>query len=181
MQEHKIVVLGSMGSGKSTLVRAIAGAHVVDTEVDNTDPSSGKSATTVAMDYADVDLANGDRLRLYGTPGQARFDFIWPILLEGARGVVVLVDATCDDAPEQLDGYLAVLEAHASDVATVIGLSRLDLCPERDPGVFLDRLAQRGRVLPVLPVDTREPAQILLLMDVLMGEIESSELVPAHV
>lgn len=180
MQEHKIVVLGSMGSGKSTLVRAIAGAHVVDTEVANTDPASAKVATTVAMDYADVDLPNGDRLRLYGTPGQARFDFIWPILLEGARGVVLLIDATCDDAPEQLGSYLDVLDAHARDVAIVIGLSKLDLCPERDPSAFLDLLERRDRALPVLPVDTRESAQILLLMDVLMGEIESSELVNTY-
>ncbi|MCW5581615.1 MAG: ATP/GTP-binding protein [Luteimonas sp.] len=180
MREHKIVVLGSMGAGKSTLVRAIAGANVVDTEVANTDPTSPKAATTVAMDYADVDLPNGDRLRLYGSPGQARFDFIWPILLEGARGAVVLVDASLDDAPAHLASYLDVLDAHAAATPVVLGLSKLDLVPGCDPGTFLDLLDRRGRVLPVVPVDTRERAQILLLMDVLMGEIESSELVAAH-
>lgn len=180
MREHKIVILGSMGSGKSTLVRALAGAGVVDTEVANTDPASAKAATTVAMDYADVDLPNGDRLRLYGTPGQARFDFIWPILLEGARGAVVLVDASCGDATTQLGAYLEVLDAHARGVPAVIGLSKLDLCADGGPGAFMAWLEARGRVLPLVPVDPREGAQILLLMDVLMSEIESSELVPAH-
>ena len=71
-REHKIVVLGAMGAGKSTLVRALAGDRVVDTDVANTDSASDKLSTTVAMDYADIDLPNGDRLRLYGTPGQAR-------------------------------------------------------------------------------------------------------------
>ena len=77
MIEHKVVILGAMGAGKSTLVRAVAGGTVIDTDVLNTDASSSKLATTVAMDYADVNLPNGDRLRLYGTPGQERFSFIW--------------------------------------------------------------------------------------------------------
>ena len=32
MREHKVVVLGGMGSGKSTLVRSIAVGAVVDTD-----------------------------------------------------------------------------------------------------------------------------------------------------
>ena len=64
MREHKIVVLGGMGSGKSTLVRAIAAGAVVDTDVPNSDrDGADKASTTVAMDYADIDLPNGDRLR----------------------------------------------------------------------------------------------------------------------
>ncbi|RYE99381.1 MAG: hypothetical protein EOO78_14385 [Oxalobacteraceae bacterium] len=93
MREHKIVVLGSMGAGKSTLVRTLAQGRIVDTDVANTDSASDKLATTVAMDYADLDLPNGDRLRLYGTPGQQRFDFIWPILLQGASGWRVACEA----------------------------------------------------------------------------------------
>ncbi len=78
MREHKVVVLGGMGSGKSTLVRSIAAGAVVDTDVANSDRlGADKASTTVALDYADIDLPNGERLRLYGTPGQQRFDFLW--------------------------------------------------------------------------------------------------------
>lgn len=77
MREHKVVVLGGMGSGKSTLVRSIAAGAVVDTDVANSDRlGADKASTTVALDYADIDLPNGERLRLYGTPGQQRFDFL---------------------------------------------------------------------------------------------------------
>ena len=94
MREHKVVVLGGMGSGKSTLVRSIAAGAVIDTDVANSDRlGADKASTTVALDYADIDLPNGERLRLYGTPGQQRFDFLWPILLQGARGAVLLLDA----------------------------------------------------------------------------------------
>ena len=180
MREHKIVVLGSMGAGKSTLVRTVSTGQMVDTDVTNTDTDSDKLTTTVAMDYADVDLPNGDRLRLYGTPGQQRFDFIWPILLEGAAGVVLLLDAAADGAPNQFVSYLDVLRTHAAQVPTVIGLSKVDLRPEVDVNAYTDQLHQRGQMLPVVPFDAREVDQIMLLMDVLMSEIESAELVAEH-
>lgn len=179
-QEHKIVILGSMGAGKSTLVRTVASGNVIDTDVENTDAASDKLATTVAMDYADVDLPNGDRMRLYGTPGQARFDFIWPILLEGARGVVVLIDAASRGASDELDLYLGSLARHAPDVPTVVGLSKVDLLPDVETGSFAAVMAARDARLPLVPIDARERGQILMLMDILMTEIETRELMVSH-
>src|SRR5690606_18110288 len=176
--EHKIVVLGSMGAGKSTLVRAIAKGHDVDTDVANTDAASSKLATTVAMDYADVDLPNGDRMRVFGTPGQERFSFIWPILLEGAAGAVILLDASEPEPAAALDRYLAVLAAHAARVPAVVGLTKCDLA---DPGV-MPEMATRTLAagLPLVPFDAREASQILMLMDVLMTQIEMHDLVADH-
>ncbi|HAI47503.1 Miro-like protein [compost metagenome] len=181
MREHKIVVLGSMGCGKSTLVRAIAAGAVIDTDVHNSDrQGADKASTTVAMDYADIDLPNGDRLRLYGTPGQQRFDFLWPILLQGASGVVLLLDATGAETADALDSYLAVLRQHAAQVPTVIGVSRLDLAPQFDLEACAARAGGDGRWLPVVPVDARDREQGLCLMDVLMSEMEAGALVAAH-
>ncbi len=178
MREHKIVVLGGMGSGKSTLVRAIAAGVVVDTDVPNSDrQGADKASTTVAMDYADLDLPNGDRLRLYGTPGQQRFDFIWPILLQGASGVVLLLDATRDAAVQELQAYLQVLRQHAAQVPAVIGVSRLDLAPAFDLDACACLAGWDDRLLPVVPVDARDRGQGLSLMDVLMSEMETHDLV----
>ena len=181
MREHKIVVLGTMGCGKSTLVRAIAAGAVVDTDVPNSDrEGADKASTTVAMDYADIDLPNGDRLRLYGTPGQQRFDFLWPILLQGASGVVLLLDATRAAAVAELDAYLAVLRQHATQVPAVVGITRLDLAPQFDLDACSALAGWDARVLPVMPVDARDREQGLWLMDVLMSEMEAGELVMAH-
>ncbi len=181
MREHKIVVLGTMGCGKSTLVRAIAGRDVVDTDVVNSDRAGAdKATTTVAMDYGDIDLPNGDRLRLYGTPGQQRFDFLWPILLQGASGVVLLVDATRAGNGEELGHYLQALEQHAAQVPVVVGVSRLDLAPEMDLDACAMRATCAGRLLPVMPVDARDRDQGLSLMDMLMSEMETRALVQAH-
>lgn len=177
MREHKIVVLGSMGSGKSTLVRSIADGVVVNTDVANNDRLAvDKPATTVALDYADIDLPNGDRLRLYGTPGQQRFDFLWPILLQGARGVVVLLDATHAQASDELAFYLKVVAAHASGAAVVVGITRLDLAGQAP----LDAWERQVLPLPLLPLDARDREQGLWLMDMLMSEMETHELAAGH-
>lgn len=175
MREHKIVVLGSMGAGKSTLVRAIAAGNIVDTDVANTDPSSDKLTTTVALDYADIALPDGDRLRLYGAPGQTRFDFVWPSLLKGAAGVVIMVDATREPVKAEVERYLSVAR-DAGDMPIVIGMSRLDLVPDDAERVLMDaENAIDGRV-PLAPVDARNEEQVLMLMDMLVSEIESAEM-----
>ncbi|MBJ7516053.1 MAG: ATP/GTP-binding protein [Stenotrophomonas sp.] len=181
MREYKIVVIGGMGSGKSTLVRSIAAGAVVDTDVANSDRlGADKATTTVAMDYADIDLPNGDRLRLYGTPGQQRFDFLWPVLLRGASGVLLLVDGSLPDADATLATYLQVVQQHAMETPVVVGVTRLDLLVEPSLDALAAQAQVDGRVLPVVPVDARERMQGTLLMDVLMSELEAHALVARH-
>lgn len=180
-REHKIVVIGGMGSGKSTLVRSIAAGIVVDTDVANTDRAGAdKDTTTVALDYADIDLPNGDRLRLYGTPGQQRFQFLWPVLLQGASGVLVLVDGAGIDPLGTLRDYLAVVDQHARDAAVVVGVTRLDLATGAVLDVVADGACLQASPLPTLPLDARQRDQGLLLVDVLMAELEARALVAGH-
>ena len=47
-----------------------------------------KAGTTVAMDYGVMHLDDGEKIHLYGTPGQARFDFMWDILTTGGIGLI---------------------------------------------------------------------------------------------
>ena len=52
-----------------------------------------KSETTVALDYSSIELDDGELLHVYGVPGQRYLDFMWPMVSEGALGVIVLVSA----------------------------------------------------------------------------------------
>ena len=176
-----MVVLGGMGSGKSTLVRSIAVGAVVDTDVANSDRlGADKASTTVALDYADIDLPNGERLRLYGTPGQQRFDFLWPILLQGARGAVLLLDARRAGMATELEDYLQVLQPFASSLALVVAVTHLDQAPQAALDDWAARASLDDQPLPLLAVDARDREQGLLLMDVLMSEMEAYALVAAH-
>ena len=95
---YKIVFAGSVGSGKTTAIQSLSDIEVVSTEANASDEVRKlKPTTTVAMDYGLMRLDNGDQVRLYGAPGQKRFDFMWDILTENALGLVLLVNAAAQD------------------------------------------------------------------------------------
>ena len=78
LHQYKIVFGGTMGSGKSTAIKALSEIEVLGTEALNTDiESHEKLLTTVGIDYGEITLDDGVKVGLYGTPGQDRFDFIW--------------------------------------------------------------------------------------------------------
>jgi signal recognition particle receptor subunit beta len=87
----KFVFTGCVNAGKTTAIAAISEVVPVSTEVKPSEESviKRKSTTTVAMDYGELTLDNGEKIYLYGTPGQRRFDFMCSILTQGALGLII--------------------------------------------------------------------------------------------
>lgn len=173
MKEYKILFTGSMGAGKTTAIRAISEVPPVVTDVHNTDRSTDKARTTVGLDYGLLTLESGDRIRLFGTPGQARFDFLWHILVKNALGMIILTDNTRPDPIGDLRVYLDGFAEPLKRIPCAIGVGRLDTHPQPSLDDYADALAQRGQIFPVIGVDVRRRADVILLVDTLLAQLEA--------
>ena len=106
-------------------------------------------------------------MRLYGTPGQARFRFMWEILARGAAGVIVLIDAMQTGALVQLDQFVDTFLPWVPPGAIVIGVGRTEHAGALSSDAFAARLDARGIVAPVLSIDARKPRDVQLLVQTL--------------
>ncbi|HET9033569.1 MAG TPA: ATP/GTP-binding protein [Dokdonella sp.] len=175
-REYKILFTGSMGAGKTTAINVISEIDPIQTDVGNTDLAShAKQTTTAALDYGQVTLSGGNVLRLYGTPGQARFDFMWEILGTGALGVVVLIDNTRQDPLTDLREYMLAFRETVQSSRAVVGIGRTHSHPQPTIDEFHTVLAELGLNVPILSVDVRRREDVLLLLDVLFNQIETTE------
>lgn len=173
--EIKIVFSGPMGAGKTTAIAAVSDIAPVLTEVSNNDRQAyDKASTTVALDYGQVALPDGSVVRLYGTPGQDRFNFMWSILGQGALGIILLLDASQPGPLAQMDAYLEAFKNAVSGGTLVIGVGRSELPNATPIQHFRRELERKGLVLPIFQVDVRRRDDVLLLINVLLCQIETN-------
>ncbi|MDO4427496.1 MAG: ATP/GTP-binding protein [Moraxella sp.] len=174
MQRLKIVFSGPMGAGKTQAIASLSDIPVVSTEVQNTDlDTNAKLLTTVGMDYGELSIEGGVSIGLYGTPGQERFSFIWPILSQGALGVVILIDHSANDPVADLAHYLKTFD-EIYDGRVVVGVSQIDKKPERPFSIYRDWLDSNNRNLPIFPVDMRKKEDVLLLVESIIASLEQA-------
>ncbi len=178
MAEYKIIVSGPIGAGKSTALAAVSDSAPVTTEACNTRRfEADKATTTVALDYGEVALGDGDVLRLYGTPGQDRFDFMREILARGALGLVILLDAQRPDPAADLRHFVVDFKLDEASLPFVIGVTKTDLIDDVDAliGSLYAQLGDMHRMAPCFSCDVRERTQVLALLDALLALIETAD------
>lgn len=173
MTEYKILFTGTMGAGKTTAIAQVSDSAPLRTEAANSDSSVQKEFTTVGLDFGMLTLDTGDRVRLFGTPGQARFDFLWKVLVRNALGLVILADNSRPDPLADLAVYLDGFAQELRQVPCAIGVGRSDTHPRPALEDYANVLAGRGLLFPVLPVDVRRRDDVLLLIDTLLAQIEA--------
>ena len=151
----KIIVTGPFNAGKTQFITTVSDIDVVTTERRITTEDRGfKAETTVAMDYGRVEI---DRivLHLNGTPGQARFDFMWEILATEMDGFVVLVDST--DPLSFADArYLIGLFHDFNAVPYLIAASKQDMQGAVDINAVRRRIGAGDDVLVMPCVATQK-------------------------
>ncbi len=140
----KIVVFGSYGAGKSTLIKTL------DPLSKHIEANCAGGTTTIALDFGRIQN-NGCNIHLYGTPGQERFEFAREIIAKGMDGAILLVDVTAplDDFTRHLSDSL-----HEANVPFVVFLNKCDQAGAA-PDTFIDKFGAS----PVRKVSAKDRKQ----------------------
>lgn len=169
---YKIIIAGPVGAGKTEAIRSLSDKEIVSTEALASDEVKFmKKTTTVAMDYGIMKLDTGEQVRLYGTPGQKRFDFMWEILSENALGLILLLNAENPDPVQDLQDYLESFIPLVQSSALVVGITHAENMSWDLQQKLSDYLVSLELPANVVTVDARSREQMQGLVSSLIFSI----------
>lgn len=173
MSQYKIIFTGPVGAGKTTAINSISDLPPIKTDASASDMAKyRKASTTVALDYGVMNLPGGEKLHLYGTPGQERFDFMWDILVTGGIGLVLLLDNTRADPFQDMRFFLDTFEQFIADTTVAIGITQMDLSAK--PSIEDYHIQLRGMAIKpaIFAVDARVKSDVSLLIQALLYSLD---------
>ena len=172
---YKLIFTGPTGAGKTTAIETLSDIPVIITEERSTcrDPKHlNKKTITVALDYGVIKLKNQDKIHLYGTPGQERFDFMWDILTIGGLGLILLIDNARTAPLEDMHFFLKIFSQFIAKNKIAIGVTRMDLCAEPKLIDYHQELQRLELKLPLFEVDARRKPDVSLLLQALLYSLD---------
>ena len=168
-QHKKILFTGPVGAGKTTAIQSMSDVPIITTDEQATDMTKDrKGHTTVSMDYGYINLGTKERIHLYGTPGQERFDFMWDILKNGALGLILLIDNSRKNPQQDLKFYTKSFKEFIDNGEIVIGVTRMDDHSKPSIDDYRGWLKELNISAPIFSIDAREKLDVSSLIQALL-------------
>lgn len=157
----KVLVTGPHLSGKSTLIKQLAEGNVINIQA---------NGTTVGLDHGVAEIF-GVPVRLFGTPGLARFKVLRRIISEGADGIIFVVDASKPDGDAEARYIWTEISDLLPNVPCIVAANKQDLRASRTPDRIRKDLSFMVGV-PVIPISNKTeynlekllPAMVMLIV-----------------
>lgn len=176
---YKVILLGSPASGKTTTIQSVSSGKALNSDVSATDSvASDKSKTTVGIDYAEIKITGYKenkyrKLKLFGTPGQIKFNFVWDMIGKDADAFVILLDMSRPEPLSYLKFFLKFLK-------TEIGVTRQISCAlthcdnyKGDISTFSDCIESEFPILSgVYNIDARIKEDVKTMLEDIYPQIE---------
>lgn len=176
MEIMRLIVTGSVGSGKSSLIRSVSEIQVANSKKATIPTSAIPEKTAIALDYGRVNISCDMAMHLYGTPGQAKFDYIWQLLINRAHACIVLVAAHQPSDFYNVRLLLSLMETRMH-LPMMICLTHTD-CPgawsKEDVTIALGYANRQKRPL-IMPVNPIEKASVMQALKTFVVHYSSKE------
>jgi hypothetical protein len=166
--QNKLLFAGPVGAGKTTAITTISTTKPVGTEVPLQQAIGDKTSTTVALDYSFVHL-DGELLNLYGLPGQDSLAFMRDILVPGALGVLLLLDASAANIEQQAIAWLGSMKKTDANLRFVIGITKTDVASDFSLNRLRSAVEKTHPGIPMLSVDARQRDHVKALIELLLA------------
>jgi len=176
VSSYKVVMLGSPGSGKTTAIQSASDGKALKSDVLATDSvARDKQATTVGIDYAAIDLSDNKKMRLFGTPGQIKFNFVWDMVGKNADAFIILLDMSRPEPLSYLRFYMKFIHQE-------LGVSSQIFCAlthgdkyQGDISSLIDCICSEfAKLNGVYRIDARQKEDMSILLDDIYFQIESN-------
>ncbi|WP_025270158.1 GTP-binding protein [Hippea sp. KM1] len=150
----KIIITGSFNAGKTEFIKQISEIDPITTDkpVSEKELKEIKAFTTVAMDFGRLTIDNDLVIHLYATPGQERFDFIYPLLVKNALALIILGDITDEKSLRAIPHYFKKFIT-LKRIPTVVALTKNDLDNKVPEETIKEILQELPEDIPVIRIN----------------------------
>ncbi len=177
MAESVILIAGHIGAGKTTGIQSVSEIEVVSTEAKNHDKSTdNKATTTVALDFGTITLGN-DMVKIYGLPGQKRFNFMWAALKKRASCLLLLTNNAhnVDNPIVAAIDFLSEFPELRAKGAVCVGITHFDLKQSPTRNEYDQALKTAFPDDPTPPIFTIDPRKAGDMQMALLATLANTE------